>query len=118
MFCLENTRKVDIITKIHIKIKTMSKSTIIVLVIVVLVIIGGIWWWLASSNAPSPAAQSNNSPSTAAGAVGVTTNQIVSTDTSDVSLNQDLANIDDQLNGLASDSANVDASMNQSTTAQ
>lgn len=94
----------------------MSKLMIVILIIVLLG--GGIWWWFAANNqntALSPTGQSNNVSGAAAGA---TADQIVSTDTSDAALDQSLANIDGQLNGLASDSANVDASLNQPVTVQ
>jgi len=98
-----------------------STKTILWIILVVLVVLG-VWWWFASQNAGTqntvpPAAQSNSS----APAATNTQNQnqtIVSTGTSDASLDQDLANIDSQLGGLASDSAAVDTSLNQSTTAQ
>jgi hypothetical protein len=87
----------------------------------VLVIVFGIWWWFSSQSAGvnsviAPTAQPNNGGTQAA--VPAESQTIVSTDTSDASLNQDLTNIDSQLNGLASDSASVDASLNQSTTVQ
>ena len=96
-----------------------STKTILWIVLAVVVVLGAWWWFASQNNGPqntaSPTVQSNAGAPAAASAQNQT---IVSTSTSDTSLDQDLANTDSQLGGLASDSAAVDDSLNQSTTAQ
>ena len=104
----------------------MSASTKTVIGILIgIIVIGGAWWLLASRNAgPSsptaPTAETNpgTMPAATTSPAQAQAPAIVSTDTSDAALNQDLTNIDSELNGISADSAAVDTSMNQSTTAQ
>jgi cytoskeletal protein RodZ len=91
-----------------------SAKIILWLVIIVLVVLGVWWWFSPKSTGTNNSAASQATPSGPA----VPSPAIVSTGTSDASLNQDLTNIDSELNGLSSDSAAVDQSLNQSTTAQ
>lgn len=89
----------------------MSKTSKIVLWVVIAVIVAAvIVWFVVPRNSTAPGVQNvpvagapGNAPS------GLTT---APTDTSDAALNQDLANIDAQLNGLASDSASIDQGLN------
>jgi hypothetical protein len=94
---------------------TTSKT--VIWVIVAIVVIGGIWWWAVSGNQSAqntqPGTAMNNSAqptadNTTAGSNAAGSNAIVSNDNSDASLDQDLANLDTQINGLSSDSASVD----------
>lgn len=84
----------------------MSKSSQVFLSVVIAIILigGGIWWWNASqmSGTETGTATSPNggSDTLSAGA------------NSDAYLNSDLTNMDTQINGLASDSANINQSMN------
>lgn len=84
----------------------MSRTGKIILWVIVAAVVvgGGIWWWMASQNgAPSsmPTAMDNGSASTS-----------YPQGNSDQSINQDMASLDAQMNGLSSDSASVAASMN------
>jgi hypothetical protein len=102
----------------------MSKTAqIVIWVIVAVIVIGGVWWWIASNqtsgtptNPYSPTSQATPpaNQGTAQGATS-TSNTIVSNGTSDNNLDQDMTNINAQMNGLSSDSANVDASVASSS---
>jgi hypothetical protein len=73
----------------------MSKSAKAATVIVIaLIVVAGIWWWSANTNRTA--------------APGVTENANTASNVTDAALNQDLASIDLQMNGLASDSASAD----------
>lgn len=91
----------------------MSSSIKTVIWIVVgLVVIAGVWWYVSASNKNNPVATTQ----TAAMANSMATNQpatgtTLASGTSNQDLNQDLTQIDAQMNGLASDSASVNQSM-------
>lgn len=87
----------------------MSKSVqITIWVIVAIIVIGGIWLWLSgNNNEANPAAQSNTA-----------NNQTATVSDNNTSLDQDLANLDVQLNGLASDSASINDGLNDQPIAQ
>jgi hypothetical protein len=107
----------------------MSKTSKIVLwVAVLVVVIVGVVWFATMRNSTAPAAQgtpvsqngqtpvSQVSPSvTGIAAGGLST---PATDTSDAALNQDLAGINAQLGGLASDSASIDQGLNDQPVSQ
>ena len=96
----------------------MSKTSQIVLWVIIGVIVvgGGIWWWAASMNATTGNSAGTNQP--VYGNQNSASSDTVSTDTSDSAMDQDMTNINAQMNGLSSDSANVDSSMNATTTQQ
>jgi type IV secretory pathway TrbL component len=92
----------------------MSKKTkIIIWVIVVVVVLGVIWWMVKNSQNTSQPNMMNTAGAPAN--ESSTENTIVSTGTSDSDLDQDMNNINAQMNGLSSDTANVDASMASSS---
>jgi hypothetical protein len=102
----------------------MSKTTQIVLgVVAAVVVIGGIWWAVASNNSGQGAGLGYNSSSTST-SNSTSTNVVSETSTStasstalpqgssDQSINQEMMSVNTQMNGLSSDSANVDQSIN------
>ncbi len=89
-----------------------KKIKIIIGVIVAVVVIGIVWWMIKKSQ---NASQPNVNGTEATANESSTENTIVSTGTSDNDLDQDMNNISAQLNGLSSDTANVDASMASSS---
>ena len=98
----------------------MSKTTQTILwVVIAVIVIGGVWWWVsmgtqnpsASSGTQSNAAQ-NGQPSVATNNTTGGTSAISATDTSDATLNQDLATLDGEMNQLSSDSASIDQGLN------
>jgi hypothetical protein len=105
----------------------MSKTSKIVLWIVILVVIvGGVWFALSRNKGgqqamvspaqpTTPVTTQNQNPATPqTPSVAPSATQTTSpTDTSNAALGQDLTNIDSQINGLNSDSANVDQSLSQ-----
>jgi hypothetical protein len=82
---------------------------------IVIVVGGGIWWWMASH--PSNGSMDmNNMPgmtqtSTAAMASSTASSSLPQGD-SDQSIDQEMTDINAQMNGLSSDTANVNQSMN------
>jgi type IV secretory pathway TrbL component len=89
-----------------------KKIKIMIGVIMAIVVIGIVWWMIKNSQNTS---QSNINGTAATANESSTENTIVSTGTSDNDLDQDMNNISAQLNGLSSDTANVDASMASSS---
>ncbi len=96
----------------------MSKTGKIILWVVLAVIVvgGGIWWWMASQAGTTPAAMYNNTGATVASSSTSGTSATASTSypqgDSDQSINQDMASVNAQMNGLSSDNASVTQSMN------
>ncbi len=90
----------------------MSKSSkfIVWIVIAAIVVVGIIL--IINSN------QSNQPAGTSAGISGNVSGQTSPTDTSDAALNQDLSSLDNQLNGLSSDSASINQSLNDQPVTQ
>lgn len=94
----------------------MSKTGKIILwIVIVVIIVGGIWWWMESRSNIVMAPGSNNAPAATATST-VNSSGAASTSypqgDSDQSINQDMASLNLQLNGLSSDNANVTQSMN------
>ncbi|MFH1246239.1 MAG: hypothetical protein V1489_00495 [Candidatus Liptonbacteria bacterium] len=73
-------------------------------IVVVVALIG--WAMVRNTNVST----NNEANQSGAGTGATVTNS--STDTSNAALDKDLSNIDSQLNGLASDTANIDQSLN------
>jgi hypothetical protein len=96
----------------------MSKtSTVVVWAVIVIIVVVAIVWFVMGQNgaAPSapayPAPTSQNAP--AANVPSATGGLTASpSDTSNAALNQDLTDINNQLNGLASDTASIDQGLN------
>jgi hypothetical protein len=98
----------------------MSKTSKIVLwVIVLIVVVGAIAWFVMGQKGAAPTAQlyptpaagnATASPASPTGATETASGGLFTapTDDSNAALNQDLATINSQLNGLASDSASID----------
>lgn len=83
------------------------------MVIAILAIVGLGWWWVMGNNR-SGSVTGTATPVTVANS-GAPESAIVSTGTSNSDLDQDMSNIDVQLSGLSSDSANVNASVASSS---
>lgn len=83
--------------------KTLKTIIWIAIIIVVAVVL---WLWYGGMKSQNGASLY--------GSTNQNVNSGLSQGTSDASLNQDLSAIDNQLNGLASDTANADQSLNQS----
>jgi hypothetical protein len=78
-------------------------------IVFILVLVGIGWFYFSKNNNSSIPGQSSSSTS-----VSNTQSDIASTtDTSDTSLNQDLQNVNSELNGLATDTSNIDQSLQQ-----
>ena len=77
-------------------------------VLVIALVIGGFWWVKRGSpkTAPAPAAQTTTT------APANNTGSILTKESSNASLDQDLTIIDSQMKSLDTDSANVDQSLN------
>jgi len=92
-------------------------KTVLWIVIAVIVVGGGIWWWVASqSSAAAPTAETtppaaNQGAPTTPGA-GVTPSSSYPSGDSDQSIQQDMASVNAQMNGLGSDNASVTQSLN------
>ena len=83
---------------------------LVILVIVIVIAVAGIWWWHSSSSQK----QTTNTASNLKTTQSVQINAVTSpNDASDAGLSNDLSAIDNQINGLNTDSANVDQSLNQ-----
>jgi flagellar basal body-associated protein FliL len=111
----------------------MTKTSKIVLwvIIVVIVVVAAVWFFMSpKGSAPNgqgvPAPTSQNVPvapvvqntPTAPTPAPQGALQTAPTDDSNSALNQDLATINDQLNGLASDTASIDQGLNDQPVTQ
>lgn len=99
-------------------------------VIVVIVIVAAVWFFMMPNSSapqgqgtPAPTSQNapaapvvQNTPTPAPAAQGAL--QTAPTDDSNSALNQDLDTINNQLNGLASDSASIDQGLNDQPVTQ
>ena len=89
----------------------MSRSIKIgIVVVIAIIVVGGIWWGMSLNPAANPegaAGTPANGPSVA-----------LTSGTADADLNQDLATVDAQLNGLASDSAIADQGLSDQAVTQ
>jgi hypothetical protein len=89
----------------------MSKTgKVIMWIVIVVIVVGGIWWWMASRST-TPAATMNNSVGATATSSSTASTSYPQGD-SDQSINQDMASLNTQMNGLSSDNASVTQSMN------
>ena len=89
----------------------MSKGGKITLGVVVVVLIAGAIWWASSmSNGYSPAPAS---PSASTNPTNVSDSA-----SNNQSLSQEMTSVDTQLNGLSSDSAKIDQSLNDQPVSQ
>jgi len=70
-------------------------------VAIIAIVLGGAWWLSSSSMQQAQAPGNGSAAGTAA-----------ANDNSDAAIDQSMANIDAQLNGLSSDTVTVDQSMN------
>jgi len=91
--------------------------------IIVVVLLGGALWysgWLGNKSMMQPSTTpTSTAQTTQPQAVAQPENGMAATnDTSDAALTQDTAAIDAQMQGLNSDSANIDSSMSDKETAQ
>jgi hypothetical protein len=99
----------------------MSKTSKITIGVIIVIIAVIVWFLMAGKNPVSvqptssaPAPQNAPAPASTS-SEGLSTSP---TDTSNAALNQDLTSIDAQLNGLASDSANIDQGLNDQPVSQ
>ncbi len=90
-----------------------STAKITVTIVVILLVLGGVYWWLLGqqrATAPTiPAGGTSAAPTGAAALTNGNTN---------ADLSQDLATIDAQANGFATDSASMDRSLNDQPVTQ
>lgn len=99
-------------------------STAIKWVIAIIVIAGGawlLWWsgWLSGIQPPSPESTTTAPAEAVSNTPPAPLNGMSQTDdTSDVAIAQDTAAVDSQMQGLVSDSASVDASVNDTPVTQ
>ncbi len=95
----------------------MSTTAKVALIIVIIAVVaGGAYWWLAGQNnasAPSAPPSGSISSNTAANAQPTLTSG-----NSNADLNQDLATINAQMNGFATDSASMSQSLNDQPVSQ
>ncbi len=103
----------------------MSKtSKIVIWLIIVIIVIAGVLWFVTRGIAPSAPGTSGTSTtpnSLSVGSIAPPTSSALPTPATDVSnaaLNEDLTSIDNQLNGLASDSASIDQGLNDQPISQ
>ena len=90
----------------------MSKKSWTILIVIIILVIG-VWIWFANSpSGASSALNRNNLPSATPGTSQPTMS--APANTSDTAIDQDLRSVDSQLNGLNSDSANIDTSLSSS----
>ncbi len=75
-------------------------------VVVILIVVGGIWLWVSNG---APAANNSYSQNGAQTTSGQTAS---ATDTSDQSINHDMASVSAGMQALGSDTANISSSMN------
>lgn len=85
----------------------MTNRNMVLVGIIVIIIIALVWLFVAHHKAAAPAMNAGDQSPAA------TTTLPSGTSTSDASLNEDLNGIGTQMQGLDSDSANADASLNQ-----
>ena len=85
-------------------------KTILWIVVILVVVGGGIWWWMASHGmgsingaGTSPVTVNNANPSASSSLPQGDSNQAIS---------QEMTDINAQMNGLSSDTASVNQSMN------
>jgi cytoskeletal protein RodZ len=87
----------------------MSKTgKVIMWIVIVIIVVGGIWWWVISRSNTAMAPSGDNTPSVSANATSTSYPQ----GDSDQSINQDMASMNTQMNGLNSDNASVTQSLN------
>ena len=89
---------------------TTRAWTIGIIILIVIVILG----WLYFYKSDNKNAMQNSTATTTENAVATTsiaTDISSSTDTSDTALDQDLLNVDTQINGLNTDSSNIDQTL-------
>lgn len=96
-----------------------SKTWLGVIVVAVIVIVGWIWYANSSSNSysPAPVSQNNVVPNQpAANQVSVSTGTSAPGDSSNAALQQDMSAVDNQLNGINTDTSNATGGLNSSLT--
>ena len=98
----------------------MSKTAKIVLwVVVLIIVIVVIAWFVISQGTSAPTAPTaQNAPATNGAPSASGSLSTSPADTSNAALNQDLTSINSELNGLASDSANVNQGLNDQPVTQ
>jgi cytoskeletal protein RodZ len=90
----------------------MSKTEKVILwIVIVVIVVGGIWWWMASRNSNTPAATVNNKVGATAVSSSTASPSYPQGD-SNQSINQDMASLNTQMNGLSSDNASATQSLN------
>ena len=102
----------------------MSKKSILWTVIVVVAAVIVVWLYIANSGAGAPAVQptgdnSGNAP--AASDNGSVTSPAATSnpnDSSNSALDQDLSNVDQQLNGMSSDTQSINSGLNDQPVTQ
>ncbi|HQU08043.1 MAG: hypothetical protein B7X04_03305 [Parcubacteria group bacterium 21-54-25] len=96
----------------------MSSTTkTLVAIVVIVVIAGGFYYWQAHMTSPGTVAvESATSTESVSGTSGPGT--LPTQGTSNAALNADLSALDAQLSGLGTDTANVNASMNDQPVTQ
>jgi hypothetical protein len=87
------------------QIKTIS----LLIILIIIVIIGWLWYGNSIKVQAPPTPNTTNSEAVSAEA-GLTTS---ATDTSNAALQSDLDSVDAQMNGLNTDTTNIDSSLNQ-----
>ena len=93
--------------------QTTSKAPLVIGIVIVAAIVIMVLW-IAMQNqetAPTPV-QTPQTSATPVTQEEISTDIIISKDSSDTAIDQDLAGIDKQANGLAQDSAAIDAGIN------
>ena len=85
------------------------KTIILLAILIIIVMVGWLWYGsLSKVQAPSTPNVTNSEPVSAD--AGLTTS---ATDTSNAALQSDLNSVDAQMNGLNTDTTNIDSSLNQ-----
>ena len=86
-------------------------------VIILVVVVGGVWWWVASQGAgtnggvaPSTGTAAVVNPSSASSTASASSS--LPQGNSNQAINQEMTNINAQMNGLSSDTASVNQSLN------
>lgn len=87
-----------------------TTGKVILWIVVAVIVVGGIWWWAASQNSGAPAVTATNGGGSPAASSTASTSYPQGD--SDQSINQDMASVNAQLNGLSSDNASITQSMN------
>jgi len=88
----------------------INMTKIITIIVVALLIVAGGWWYVDELN------QTNSVPSTFV--ASTSSSQGNASDASDASIDQSMASVDGQMNGLNSDSASVDEGLNDKSIQQ